>query len=236
MEEFSSERRGLLEHVTASVRLPINGMTCQSCVRNIESNIRTKIGVVAIKVNLPEKAGYIDYDPQLTDPKQIASEIDDMGFDCEYTPETDEHDEIAAHIVEKINSKVLTTRISIDGMRCQSCVKNIEGNIGSQPGIKSIKVNLGDKQATVEYDGDVCTDEAIAEMIGDMGFTTKVMNDFGDKQDKTDSYFSKPGNYRPKRPFYRLYQIFTLLVFFRQLPPKVRVRDVSIFGCQRYRE
>lgn len=193
MEEFGSERQGLLENVTASVRLPINGMTCQSCVRNIENNIRTKLGIVAIKVNLQEKAGYIDYDPQLTDPKQIAQEIDDMGFDCEYSPENDEHDEIAARIVQKIKSKVLIARISIDGMRCQSCVKNIEGNIGSKLGINSCKVNLSEKMATVEYDSDVCTDQEIAEMISDMGFEAKVTNDNGEKQEKTDSYFSKPG-------------------------------------------
>lgn len=196
MEEFSSERQGLLEHVIASVRLPIGGMTCQSCVRNIESNIRTKIGVVAIKVNLQEKAGYIDYDPQLTDPKQIAAEIDDMGFDCTYVPDNeDDHDVIAAKIAQINKSKVLTTRISIGGMRCQSCVKNIEGTVGARPGIQSIKVNLEEKCATVEYDGDVCTDKAVAEMIDDMGFTANVATDSDDrdKQEKTDSYFSKPG-------------------------------------------
>lgn len=198
MEEFSSERQGLLENVTASVRLPINGMTCQSCVRNIEGNIRTKIGVVAIKVNLQEKSGYIDYDPQLTDPKQIAAEIDDMGFDCTYVPDHyDEHDEIAERIARISKANVLTTRISIGGMRCQSCVKNIEGAIGPKPGIHSIKVNLDEKCATVEYDGDICTDKAVAEMIDDMGFTASVAtngtDDDGKQQEKTDSYFSKPG-------------------------------------------
>lgn len=186
------ERQSLLEQVTASVRLPINGMTCQSCVRNIEGNIRTKPGVVAIKVNLQEKAGYIDYDPHITDPKQIASEIDDMGFDCEYIP--DEDDEIAARIIEINKSKLLSTRISIDGMRCQSCVKNIEGNIGAQPGIKQIKVNLEEKMATVEYDSEVCTDEAIAEMISDMGFTATVANENTiNKHEKTDIIFNKRG-------------------------------------------
>lgn len=187
------ERQGLLERVTASVRLPIVGMTCQSCVRNIEGNIRTKPGVVAIKVNLQEKAGYIDYDPQITDPKQIATEIDDMGFDCEYLPGKYDDDEIAARIVEISKSKVLTARISIDGMRCQSCVKNIEGNIGAQPGIKQIKVNLDEKMSTVEYDGDVCTEQAIAEMISDMGFTATVANSNGIKQEKTDTFFNTEG-------------------------------------------
>lgn len=185
------ERQSLLERVTASVRLPINGMTCQSCVRNIEGNIRTKPGVMTIKVNLQEKAGYIDYDPQITDPRQIASEIDDMGFDCEYIPDDD--DEIAARIVEINKSKVLNTRITIEGMKCQSCVKNIEGNVGSQPGIKQIKVNLEEKMATVEFDSEMCTDEGVAEMISDMGFTAIVANDNAIKHEKTDLIFSKRG-------------------------------------------
>lgn len=186
------ERQSLLERVIASVRLPINGMTCQSCVRNIEGNIRTKPGVVAIKVNLQEKAGYVDYDPQVTDPKQIASEIDDMGFDCDYVP--DEDDEIAARIIEINKSKVFNTRISIEGMRCQNCVKNIEGTIGSKPGIKRINVNLIDKMAAVEYESDVCTDKTIAEMISDMGFTATIANDTTNKSEKTDLFFSKQGN------------------------------------------
>lgn len=187
------ERQSLLERVTASIRLPINGMTCQSCVRNIEGNIRTKPGVIAIRVSLQEKVGYIDYDPQITDPRQIASEIDDMGFDCEYLP--DEDDEIAARIAKINKIKVSNVRISIDGMRCQSCVKNIEGNIGSQPGIKQIKVNLEEKMATVEYDIDVCTDVAIAEMISDMGFTATVANDNVIKHENTDLVFSKKGKH-----------------------------------------
>lgn len=181
------ERQSLLERLNASVRLPISGMTCLSCVRNIEGNIRTKPGVIAIKVNLQEKAGYIDYDPQITDPKQIANEIDDMGFDCEYLP--DEDDEIVAKIVEINKSKVLSAHISIDGMTCQSCVKNIESNIGSTPGIKQIKVNLNEKMAIVEYDSDVCTDHAVAEMISDMGFTANVANVSG----KTDSFYNNSG-------------------------------------------
>lgn len=204
------ERQSLLEQVTASVRLPINGMTCQSCVRNIEGNIRTKLGVVAIKVNLQEKAGYVDYDPQITDPKQIASEIDDMGFDCEYIP--DEDDKIAARILEMNKSKVLNTRISIDGMRCQSCVKNIEGNIGSQPGIKQIKVNLEEKMATVEYDSDVCTEEAITGMISDMGFTAIIANNTENKPEKTDLFISKQSKAIVFHNFSINYGIFTIFI------------------------
>lgn len=188
MDDFSNERQSLLEQTTASVRLPIDGMTCQSCVRNIEGNIKTKLGIISIKVNLQEKAGYIDYDPQLTDPKQIASDIDDMGFDCVYDKDDDE---LAANIVQNNKSTtVRTIQITIDGMRCQSCVKNIENNIGSQAGVKQIKVNLDEKLATVEYDNDICTDCEIAEMISDMGFTANVVTTDQNKSDKTDIFIN----------------------------------------------
>lgn len=178
MDQFSSEKQSLLAQVTASVRLPISGMTCQSCVRNIESNIRTKPGIVAIKVNLQEKAGYIDYDPHITDPKQIANEIDDMGFDCVYDAGDDDDDHIAADIVNS-NRSIHTTRISVDGMHCQSCVKNIEGTVGKEHGVHRITVNLEDKMATVEYQSDLRTAADIAEMISDMGFTAAVIDDVG---------------------------------------------------------
>lgn len=189
MDDFSNERQSLLENSKASVRLPINGMTCQSCVRNIEGNIKTKLGIISIKVNLQEGAGYIEYDPQLTDPKQIANEIDDMGFDCVYNNDEKHEDELAANIVQ--NNKSYTTKtvqICIEGMSCQSCVKNIESNIGSQAGIKKIIVNLEEKQATVEYDSNICTDFDIAEMIRDMGFTAKVLNPDQNILEKTEHF------------------------------------------------
>lgn len=180
MDPYSSEKQSLLEQMTSSVRLPISGMTCQSCVRNIEGNIGTKPGIVSIRVNLQEKAGYIEYDPLITDPRQIASDIDDMGFDCAYESENDD-EAIAANIVGKSQ----TTRIGIEGMRCQSCVKNIEGRIGQQDGVRRIAVNLGERFATVEHDGSVCSAAEVAEMISDMGFTTTIIGD--DKSRAADS-------------------------------------------------
>jgi len=42
-----------------------------------------------------------------------------------------------------------TQNIRIDGMTCQSCVKNIENTISKLPGIKSIKVN--NKYIFIDY-------------------------------------------------------------------------------------
>ncbi|XP_017781998.1 PREDICTED: copper-transporting ATPase 1 isoform X2 [Nicrophorus vespilloides] len=61
-------------------------------------------------------------------------------------------------------------KISIIGMTCQSCVKSIEGTIGSKPGINSIKVDLQEKNAIVSYDPNQLEPQDIADAIEDMGF------------------------------------------------------------------
>lgn len=196
MDQYNTETQGLLEQVISSVRLPIDGMTCQSCVRNIESNIRPKPGIISINVNLAEKAGYIDYDANITDPYQIASDIDDMGFECTYQLQDDE--QIAANILHagsggSTKSNILSTRIQVNGMTCQSCVRNIEANIGQQTGIQSICVSLEQKMAIVEYDGAAVNANEIAEMIDDMGFEACVALD-GQPSQKTDNYVLPKGS------------------------------------------
>lgn len=149
-----------MEQQQACVRLPILGMTCQSCVKNIQNTISQKSGVIRARVELEEKAGYFDYDPREITAAQIANEVDDMGFDCVYQPE--------------VSPGSASVSIRVLGMTCQSCVRNIEGHISGQAGIKSIQVNLDEKNARVQYDPDQLTAELVAEMIDDMGFDATV--------------------------------------------------------------
>uniref|UniRef100_A0A182PZZ9 P-type Cu(+) transporter n=1 Tax=Anopheles farauti TaxID=69004 RepID=A0A182PZZ9_9DIPT len=184
MDDYG-ESTGLLEQPVASVRLPIIGMTCQSCVRNIEGTIGNKLGVIKINVVLAENAGYIDYDPSLTDPTQLAADIDDMGFECTYTEPgaSGSSAQPRAILVEGAESDgddgttvgdTRTARITIEGMTCQSCVRNIEGTIKERPGVISIRVLLDERAGLVEYDRRTTTAEQIAEQIDDMGFEARV--------------------------------------------------------------
>ncbi|XP_043661398.1 copper-transporting ATPase 1 [Drosophila teissieri] len=149
----------------STVRLPIVGMTCQSCVRNITEHIGQKSGILGVRVILEENAGYFDYDPRQTDPARIASDIDDMGFECSYPGEAPNPPTIPSSA---------WTNIRVVGMTCQSCVRNIEGNIGTKPGIHSIEVQLAAKNARVQYDPAKYDPAQIAELIDDMGFEASV--------------------------------------------------------------
>ncbi|VDK67763.1 unnamed protein product, partial [Anisakis simplex] len=59
-------------------------------------------------------------------------------------------------------------------MTCHSCVNNIQDNIRSKDGIKSIVVSLQNCEATVEFNASKLNGESVAEMIGDMGYDTKL--------------------------------------------------------------
>lgn len=165
------DSRKLLEPIIQTVRLPIIGMKCQSCVRKITSNLLEKAGIIDVRIVLDEKAGYIDYDTEQIDSQQIINEIESMGFQCPI------EDTISTNgsSLNLPSIKKLTTKIHIDGMKCSSCVRNIQGNISNKPGILSIVVDLDQKQATVEYDKNLLDAKEIAEMIENMGFKTSVI-------------------------------------------------------------
>lgn len=181
MDDEYSETQGLLDDIkspTATVRLPIIGMTCQSCVRNIEGNISTKQGVFSVKVVLEENAGYVDFDPTITNPKQIADWIDDMGFECVFNPD--------------LVGGILTAQINIYGMTCNSCVRNIEGCILGKTGIVEIKVHLSEKLGIVKFDSEVTSAKQIVDWIDDMGFEASLRdNAEHDKKSSKTADFSE---------------------------------------------
>ncbi|CAH0548646.1 unnamed protein product [Brassicogethes aeneus] len=145
----------------AKTRISIEGMTCQSCVRNIEENISKKPGIYSIKVNLAEKCAYIHYDTKTVTPDEICEFIDDTGFE-------------ASLPLLPTEEKTSVCLIHINGMTCNSCVQSIEGMISTVDGVKSIKVNLGEKQGRVEFLAQKVIAQNLADQIEDMGFDAYV--------------------------------------------------------------
>ena len=59
----------------AEVELEINGMTCSSCVYNIESNVMKMDGLIRAAVALATHRGVFAYDPDKIGPRQIIDKI-----------------------------------------------------------------------------------------------------------------------------------------------------------------
>uniref|UniRef100_A0A8C3MIC5 Copper-transporting ATPase 2 n=1 Tax=Geospiza parvula TaxID=87175 RepID=A0A8C3MIC5_GEOPR len=171
----------------AVAKLRVEGMTCQSCVTNIEGKIRKLHGVAKIKVSLDNQEAIIVYHPYIIQPDDLKRHISDLGYDCTIksksaplklgaldlqrlqnanpreTPASLDSDGLDL-LVPKMGSTATVT-VQIEGMHCKSCVRNIEGNISDLPGIKSIKVSLEHKCAVVQYSPDLITLSAFQQAI-----------------------------------------------------------------------
>ena len=155
-------------------RINVEGMTCQSCVKNIETMLKTKSGVNDIRVSLEDREAFIIYDPKATNLEQLREQIDDMGFDASIPKEAQVDHEFDKLARKSADLKEKETIIDIEGMVCHSCVNNIETSIKDKPGVIDIKVSLENNNGKVRYDSTVITAEQIAQMIDDMGFDAKV--------------------------------------------------------------
>lgn len=59
--------------------------------------------------------------------------------------------------------------IHVEGMSCGHCVNSVEGALTKLSGVSSAKVDLKDKNVTVEYDNDVNID-TLKKAIEDQGY------------------------------------------------------------------
>ncbi|CAG7833653.1 unnamed protein product [Allacma fusca] len=64
------------------VNIHIGGMTCASCVNNIESNMKKQKGIIDAQVSLALQSGKFKFDPEETGPRDIIENILDMGFEA----------------------------------------------------------------------------------------------------------------------------------------------------------
>ena len=62
--------------------------------------------------------------------------------------------------------------ITVEGMHCQHCKASVEKALGALEGVKSAKVDLEKKTATVTLSADVA-DETLTRAVADAGFEPK---------------------------------------------------------------
>ncbi|XP_051172178.1 copper-transporting ATPase 1 isoform X3 [Leptopilina boulardi] len=166
----------------ASIKIFIEGMSCQSCVKNIEGTIGNRPGVINIKVNLDDKIGNVTYKISEITSKELIDAISDMGFDAFLSREDKNFNNDTS---SKCN--ISNCRIHIDGMTCNSCVNSITGVILEKSGVKTIQVSLDEKEAKVSYNNDEITADKIAYFIEDMGFDTYVKEINGQLENKLEN-------------------------------------------------
>ncbi|MBI5256931.1 MAG: copper-translocating P-type ATPase [Burkholderiales bacterium] len=111
--------------MNTSLTLPIEGMTCASCVARVERALKRVPGVQQVDVNLATESATVAMEPP--DAAALGAAIERAGY---HLPQT-------------------TLDLGIDGMSCASCVGRVEKALRKVPGVLDATVNLATAQAHV---------------------------------------------------------------------------------------
>uniref|UniRef100_A0ABI8A6E1 P-type Cu(+) transporter n=1 Tax=Felis catus TaxID=9685 RepID=A0ABI8A6E1_FELCA len=136
--------------------LQITGMTCASCVSNIERNLQKEAGILSVLVALMAGKAEVKYNPEVIQPLEIAQLIQDLGFE--------------ASVMENYTGSDGDLELIITGMTCASCVHNIESKLTRTNGITYASVALATSKAHVKFDPEMIGPRDIVKIIEEIGF------------------------------------------------------------------
>src|SRR3954462_4514236 len=88
---------------TAELTLPVEGMTCASCVNRIERFLRKTPGVEAATVNLATETATVRYLPAVADRTALVGAIEAAGYDVRTRPAPAGRDTHRASIGEEVS-------------------------------------------------------------------------------------------------------------------------------------
>lgn len=117
---------------TSGLSLPIEGMTCASCVGRVEKALRKVEGVDSVSVNLATERADIKTHGTVSQ-QTLVKAIQTAGYSVPASSST----------------------LSIAGMTCASCVARVERALKAVPGVMEASVNLATERAWVRGHADV---------------------------------------------------------------------------------
>ena len=126
-----------------AIDLPVQGMTCASCVGRVERALKKLPGVQEAVVNLATEKASIRFEGAADLPAAIAA-IEKAGY------------EVPQSSVE----------LEVEGMTCASCVGRVERALKKVEGVQSASVNLATERALVTLAGSVDMAALVAQELG----------------------------------------------------------------------
>uniref|UniRef100_H2Z7G3 P-type Cu(+) transporter n=1 Tax=Ciona savignyi TaxID=51511 RepID=H2Z7G3_CIOSA len=140
-----------------SVVVSVTGMTCNSCVSTIESEVGKQNGIIGIQVSLSNEEANVTYDPVVLTEEKIVEFIEDLGFDAKIA-----------------NGNTDTVVLNIEGMTCDACVNSIQTTLCKLEGVNNIQVSLQNKQGVAQFNPLSINPTQIVDAIDEMGFESSI--------------------------------------------------------------
>ena len=111
----------------ATFALPVEGMTCASCVGRVERALSAQPAIASADVNLANERAKVRFDPARLGLADLAAIVGRAGF--------------------RVPTQALD--LNVEGMTCASCVGRVETALASVPGVSEVSVNLASDRARV---------------------------------------------------------------------------------------
>jgi Cu+-exporting ATPase len=144
----------LANDAAAECQLPVQGMTCASCVGRVERALRSVPGVQEANVNFAMQRVSLKYDTSATNPGELTQVIEKAGY----------------QVPRAQPPEPTSVDLTIIGMTCAACVRRIENALHAVPGVKKATVNLATQRASVLYEPDRATLPDLARAITKAGY------------------------------------------------------------------
>lgn len=136
-----------------TVVLPIEGMTCASCVARVERALQAVPGVSQAHVNLATEKAEVRFSNPVTYDLLVRT-VENTGYGV----------------------PLANTELSIEGMTCASCVGRVERALAGVKGVRSAHVNLATERATVEG---TASPEDLVKAVENAGYDAALIGDTG---------------------------------------------------------
>jgi len=130
------------------IDLPVLGMTCSACVRNVERALNKADGVTETTVNFATERASVHYNPALVNLDVLISRVQNAGYD------------VATAKLE----------LPITGMTCATCERNVSRALKKSAGVLDVSVNLATERAVVTYLPGVSTRRDLIEAVERAGY------------------------------------------------------------------
>ena len=157
------------ESKTTVVRLPVEGMTCASCVSSVEHALKGVQGVSSVEVNLATEVASVELGSDQVSVQELATAVRRAGYS------------VAADRLE----------LNIGGMSCASCVGNVEGALKKVRGVVSVEVNLATEKALVRHVPGVASLQEIRDAVRKAGYTVEGGGEDGSSEHETMDRLAK---------------------------------------------
>jgi P-type Cu+ transporter len=156
---------------TQTIRIPVEGMTCDRCVGTVRHALEGVSGVRSAVVDLEGKRAEVEADG--VDPTELRRAVESAGYSVPDASNPPTPKLVTIGPMPPAPVEPEEWNLAIGGMHCASCVSRVETALRGVPGIADARVNLATERAGVRVDPSRVSESEIAEAVARAGYSAR---------------------------------------------------------------